>query len=154
MRMFSSVCGEQQPHPARHEAGTEMSRALKQPEAPRVRDPPGEPAQRQLRPPLRKGQRGGRMRHLRQPQCRPPRAPRRQVRGLHRQSTTPGQAGHWARRTKGPHSPTGAQPSLRGRAPSSARRKWASAYPSILPRREKPPMHRRHPPLTGGGLLM
>ncbi len=33
--MFNSVCGEQQPHPARHEAGTEKTRA------PNIQRPPG-----------------------------------------------------------------------------------------------------------------
>ncbi len=33
--MFNSVCGEQQPHPARHEAGMEKTRA------PNIQRPPG-----------------------------------------------------------------------------------------------------------------
>ncbi len=37
--MFNSVCGEQQPHPARHEAGTEKTRAPNIRRPPRARDP-------------------------------------------------------------------------------------------------------------------
>ncbi len=52
--MFNSVCGEQQPHPARHEAGTEKTRA------PNIRRPPrhGTPRRTtagQPRPPPEKG---------------------------------------------------------------------------------------------------
>ncbi len=49
-----------------------------------------------------KGQRRARRRDLRQPQCRRPRVPWRQARRLHRQPTTPGRTGPWARRPKGP----------------------------------------------------
>ncbi len=99
--MFNSVCGEQQPHPARHEAGTEKTRAPTSRD-PQGTGPPGEPPQGQPRPPPRKGQRRARRRDLRQPQCRRPRVPWRQARRLHRQSTTPGRTGPWARRPKGP----------------------------------------------------
>ncbi len=85
--MFNSVCGEQQPHPARHEAGTEKTRAPNI-QAPQGTGPPGEPPQGQPRPPPRKGQRRARRRDLRQPQCRRPRVPWRQARRLHRQPTT------------------------------------------------------------------
>ncbi len=37
--MFNSVCGEQQPHPARHEAGMEKTRAPTIRGPPRARDP-------------------------------------------------------------------------------------------------------------------
>ncbi len=37
--MFNSVCGEQQPHPARHEAGMEKTRAPNIRRPPRARDP-------------------------------------------------------------------------------------------------------------------
>ncbi len=37
--MFNSVCGEQQPHPARHEAGMEKIRAPNIRGPPRTRDP-------------------------------------------------------------------------------------------------------------------
>ncbi len=67
--------------------------------------PPGEPPQGQPRPPPRKGQRIARRWDLRQPQCRLPRMPWRQARRLHRQPTTPGQTGPWARRPKGPPPP-------------------------------------------------
>ncbi len=52
-----------------------------------------------------KGQRRARRRDLRQPQCRRPRVPWRQARRLHRQPTTPGRTGPWARRPKGPPPP-------------------------------------------------
>ncbi len=84
-----SVCGEQQPHPARHEAGTEKTRAPNI-QRPPGHGPPGEPPQGQPRPPPRKGQRRARRRDPWQPQCRRPRVPWRQARRLHRQSTTPG----------------------------------------------------------------
>ncbi len=99
--MFNSVCGEQQPHPARHEAGTERP-GPQTSRDPQGTGPPGEPPQGQPRPPPRKGQRRARRRDLRQPQCRRPRVPWRQARRLHRQSTTPGRTGPWARRPKGP----------------------------------------------------
>ncbi len=99
--MFNSVCGEQQPHPARHEAGTEKTRAPNI-QRPQGTGPPGEPPQGQPRPPPRKGQRRARRRDPWQPQCRRPRVPWRQARRLHRQSTTPGRTGPWARRPKGP----------------------------------------------------
>ncbi len=102
--MFNSVCGEQQPHPARHEAGMEKIRAQTS-GGPQDTGPPGEPPQGQPRPPPRKGQRRARRCDLRQPQCRCPRVPWRQARRLHRQSTTPGQTGPWARRPKGPPPP-------------------------------------------------
>ncbi len=102
--MFNSVCGEQQPHPARHEAGTEKTRAPNI-QRPQGTGPPGEPPQGQPRPPPRKGQRRARRRDLRQPQCRRPRVPWRQARRLHRQPTTPGRTGPWARRPKGPPPP-------------------------------------------------
>ncbi len=102
--MFNSVCGEQQPHPARHEAGMEKTRAPNI-RGPQGTGPPGEPPQGQPRPPPRKGQRIARRWDLRQPQCRRPRVPWRQARRLHRQPTTPGQTGPWARRPKGPPPP-------------------------------------------------
>ncbi len=77
----------------------------KHPGAPQDTGPPGEPPQGQPRPPPRKGQRRARRCDLRQPQCRRPRVPWRQARRLHRQSTTPGQTGPWARRPKGPPPP-------------------------------------------------
>ncbi len=84
-----------------------MKQARKRPGPQTSRDPqgtgpPGEPPQGQPRPPPRKGQRRARRRDLRQPQCRRPRVPWRQARRLHRQSTTPGRTGPWARRPKGP----------------------------------------------------
>ncbi len=99
--MFNSVCGEQQPIPqgmkqARKRPGPQTSRD------PQGTGPPGEPPQGQPRPPPRKGQRRARRRDLWQPQCRRPRVPWRQARRLHRQSTTPGRTGPWARRPKGP----------------------------------------------------
>ncbi len=99
--MFNSVCGEQQPHPARHEKDP----GPKHPGAPQGTEPPGEPPQGQPRPPPRKGQRIARRWDLRQPQCRRPRVPWRQACRLHRQPTTPGQTGPWARRPKGPPPP-------------------------------------------------
>ncbi len=99
--MFNSVCGEQQPHPARHEAGTEKTRA------PNIWRPPGHGTPRRTTAgttaaSTQKGQRRARRRDLRQPQCRRPRVPWRQARRLHRQPTTPGRTGPWARRPKGP----------------------------------------------------
>ncbi len=84
-----------------------MKQARKRPGPQTSRDPqgtgpPGEPPQGQPRPPPRKGQRRARRRDLRQPQCRRPRVPWRQARRLHRQPTTPGRTGPWARRPKGP----------------------------------------------------
>ncbi len=99
--MFNSVCGDQQPHPARHEAGTERP-GPQTSRDPQGTGPPGETPQGQPRPPPRKGQRRARRRDLRQPQCRRPRVPWRQARRLHRQPTTPGRTGPWARRPKGP----------------------------------------------------
>ncbi len=148
--MFNSVCGEQQPHPARHEAGTEKTRA------PNIRRPPGHGTPRRTTAgttaaSTQKGQRRARRRDLRQPQCRRPRVPWRQARRLHRQPTTPGRTGPWARRPKGPppHNRGPARPV--GPGPPIDRREWAGARPSILPRREKSPTHRRHPPPAGHG---
>ncbi len=149
--MFNSVCGEQQPHPARHEAGMEKTRAPKHPETPRARDPQENHRRdnRGLHP--EKGRRRARRRDLRQPQCRRPRVPWRQARRLHRQPTIPGRTGPWARRPKGPppHNRGPARPV--GPGPPIDRREWAGARPSILPRREKSPTHRRHPPPAGHG---
>ncbi len=91
------VCGEQQPHPARHEAGTEKTRA------PNIQRPPGhgtpgEPPQGQPRPPPRKGQRRARRRDLRQPQCRRPRVPWRQARSQGRTIVTKKTIGNTLRR--------------------------------------------------------
>ncbi len=99
--MFNSVCGEQQPHPARHEAGMEKTRA------PNIQRPPGHGTPRRTTAgttaaSTRKGRRRARRRDLRQPQCRRPRVPWRQARRLHRQPTIPGRTGPWARRPKGP----------------------------------------------------
>ncbi len=100
---FNSCVGNNQPHPARHE-----SRHGKDPAqtsgGPQGTGPPGEPPQGQPRPPPRKG-RGEPKADLRQPQCRRPRVPWRQARRLHRQPTTPGRTGPWARRPKGPPPP-------------------------------------------------
>ncbi len=133
-----------------------MKQARKRPGPQTSRDPqgtgpPGEPPQGQPRPPPRKGQRRARRRDLRQPQCRRPRVPWRQARRLHRQPTTPGRTGPWARRPKGPppHNRGPARPV--GPGPANRPREWAGARPSILPRREKSPTHRRHPPPAGHG---
>ncbi len=148
--MFNSVCGEQQPHPARHEAGMEKTRA------PNIQRPPGHGTPRRTTAgttaaSTQKGQRRARRRDLRQPQCRRPRVPWRQARRLHRQPTIPGRTGPWARRPKGPppHNRGPARPV--GPGPPIDRREWAGARPSILPRREKSPTHRRHPPQAGHG---
>ncbi len=74
----------------------------KHPETPRARDPQENHRRdnRGLHP--EKGRERARRRDLWQPQCRRPRVPWRQARRLHRQSTTPGRTGPWARRPKGP----------------------------------------------------
>ncbi len=118
--MFNSVCGEQQPHPARHEAGTERP-GPQTSGGPQGTGPPGEPPQGQPRPPPRKGQRRARRWDLRQPQCRRPRVPWRQARRFHRQPTTPGQTGPWARRPQQQRKPTAQTPTGRPAHPLSPR---------------------------------
>ncbi len=75
--MFNSVCGEQQPHPARHEAGMEKTRAPNIRGPPRARNPQ-ENHRRDNRGLTQKRAEESPKVGPRQPQCRRPRVPWRQ----------------------------------------------------------------------------
>ncbi len=149
--MFNSVCGEQQPHPARHEAGMEKTRA------PNIQRPPGHGTPRRTtagttaastQKRAEEGPKAGTSdsHSVGAPGCRG---------GKPAGSTgsRPSQGGPGP----GPGDPKGPPPHNRGPArpvgpgPANDRREWAGARPSILPRREKSPTHRRHHPPAGHG---
>ncbi len=73
--MFNSVCGEQQPHPARHEAGHGKDPGPKHPETPQGTGPPGRTTAGTTAASTQKGQRRARRRDpwqhsVRRPGCR------------------------------------------------------------------------------------
>ncbi len=148
--MFNSVCGDHSPIPQG------MKQARKRPGPQTSRDPQGTGPQenhrrdnRGLHPEKGRGEPEGM--DLRQPQCRRPRVPWRQARRLHRQPTTPGRTGPWARRPKGPppHNRGPARPV--GPGPANRPPRVGRRSPEHPAPREKSPTHRRHPPPAGHG---
>ncbi len=106
--MFNSVCGEQQPHPARHEAGMEKIRAPNIRGPPRTRDPQENHRRdnRSLHPEKGRGEPEGvtsDSHSVDAPGCRGGK-PAGST-GSRPHQGRPGQTGPWARRPKGPPPP-------------------------------------------------